>query len=234
MDDNDTSREELKDSDVSLTSTLVSYDGEARFKSEMMGYGGGSSSRSSRSSEDDEGEKSLLHRYRDQGSDSFSIDVGSSASPFRPATATASGLKARARLQLRRLTRLMPRPIITVVILALVSLLGVTLTLNDQVSTSSLRELQAQWRKVLPESVYAAEISSESTSVVPTYAFSSAADSHKSGLPRRPVPIQSHLEFLKDDGKYLEAWVARGEILEGLSFAEHTKIDGLWNWVNGR
>lgn len=47
---------------------------------------------------------------------------------------------------------------------------------------------------------------------------------------RRPVPIKSHLEFLKKDATYLEAWVARGEVLPGLDFGQHSKIDGLWSW----
>ncbi|PWN20209.1 hypothetical protein BCV69DRAFT_283088 [Microstroma glucosiphilum] len=213
-----------KDSDDSSLTLISSYDGEARFTSQMMEYSG-SSSRSSRSSEDYDGEKSLLHRYRDQGSDSYSIDVGSGGSSFR--SANKSSIKARARLQLRRLTRLMPRPIITVFILALVSLLGVSFTLKDQLSTSSLRDLQSQWRN-------GAKLLTGGTSFVGTESSSqTVASTHRAGLPRRPIPIQSHLEFLKDDGKYLEAWVARGEVLDGLSFSEHTKLDGLWNWVNG-
>ncbi|KAF3769366.1 hypothetical protein M406DRAFT_75846 [Cryphonectria parasitica EP155] len=51
--------------------------------------------------------------------------------------------------------------------------------------------------------------------------------------PRRPMPINSHLEFLRDKGKYLEAWVARGEVLDGMDLGEHDHIDGLWSWVNG-
>lgn len=231
MSDNSLSQYMPSESHDSLT--LSSYDSGSRHKYAMTDYGG-SSSRSSRSSEDYEGEKSLLHRYRDAGGDSFSIDVGSGGSSFRPSG--TSDLKARARLQLRRLTRLMPRPIITVVILALVSLLGVSLTLQDQLSASSLQELQSQWRKVLPSNVYnGPKVLPGTISVVGTLPVTEAVvNTHRPGLPRRPVPIRSHLEFLKDNGKYLEAWVARGEILDGLNFAEHGKIDGLWNWVNGR
>lgn len=47
---------------------------------------------------------------------------------------------------------------------------------------------------------------------------------------KRAMPIKSHLEFLKDDAKYLEAWVARGEILPGLNFEKYDQIDGLWSW----
>lgn len=47
---------------------------------------------------------------------------------------------------------------------------------------------------------------------------------------KRAMPIKSHLEFLKDDAKYLEAWVARGEVLPGLNFEKHDQIDGLWSW----
>lgn len=47
---------------------------------------------------------------------------------------------------------------------------------------------------------------------------------------KRALPIKSHLEFLKDNAKYLEAWVARGEVLPGLNFEQHDQIDGLWSW----
>lgn len=56
---------------------------------------------------------------------------------------------------------------------------------------------------------------------------------HMASLPRRPVPVQSHLELLKDDEKYLEAWIARGEILPGLNLEPYDVIDGVWFWVNG-
>lgn len=56
-------------------------------------------------------------------------------------------------------------------------------------------------------------------------------DSDQTNKPiKRAMPIKSHLEFLKDDAKYLEAWVARGEVLPGLSFEKHDQIDGLWSW----
>lgn len=56
-------------------------------------------------------------------------------------------------------------------------------------------------------------------------------DSDQTNKPiKRAMPIKSHLEFLKDDAKYLEAWVARGEVLEGLNFEQYDQIDGLWSW----
>lgn len=49
-------------------------------------------------------------------------------------------------------------------------------------------------------------------------------------LRRKLVPIKSHMEFLKNNSLYLEAWVARGEVLPGLDFGQYDKIDGLWSW----
>lgn len=47
---------------------------------------------------------------------------------------------------------------------------------------------------------------------------------------RRPTPVKSHLEFLREDAVYLEAWVATGKVLQGMDFGKHDKIDGLWSW----
>ncbi|PSR92032.1 hypothetical protein BD289DRAFT_196145 [Coniella lustricola] len=77
----------------------------------------------------------------------------------------------------------------------------------------------------------------EATTVPPATTF--LKDGHLSRIskdnthPRHPIAIKSHLEFLEDKGRYLEAWVARGEILDGLDLSKHDHIDGLWSWVNG-
>ncbi|PWN25845.1 hypothetical protein BDZ90DRAFT_228196 [Jaminaea rosea] len=52
-------------------------------------------------------------------------------------------------------------------------------------------------------------------------------------LARRPQTMQMHEPFLAEDAKYLDAWVARGEILPGLDLSQQNTIDGLWFWVNG-
>lgn len=64
-------------------------------------------------------------------------------------------------------------------------------------------------------------------------AQSSLTQSSRHLLPKRPQPLKSQDPFLQDNAKYLEAWVARGEVLPGLDLSGEAYIDGLWFWVNG-
>lgn len=52
-------------------------------------------------------------------------------------------------------------------------------------------------------------------------------------LPRRPQPLLTQAALLQNNAAYIEAWVARGEVLPGLDFSDHATVDGLWFWVNG-
>lgn len=115
----------------------------------------------------------------------------------------------------------------------LISLIWLTL----QVSLFWLSD--PSWMTVQPMNV---KLDDEATSFSSTVviinvelpSWEADADAHR--IPpndqqfRRPLPVRSHLELLKANTAYLEAWVAHGEVLPGLDFGAHDKIDGLWSW----
>lgn len=50
-------------------------------------------------------------------------------------------------------------------------------------------------------------------------------------LPRRPNWIESHRAMMR--AGQLVDWIATGEIRKSLDLSAHSRIDGLWTWVNG-